>query len=165
MILWGTQSQRGRVLSRTHRWGLRKSCKGRHRALWSSVLRISTVKHDSGNLTQYLLGSRMVFAQQASFQRVWKQGRRHGSVALSGDRNVPSLIVSCGRPADFVRIRVVTFTSRCETTVAWFLHWSSPRSPLIPLCFYGFLSVRQTKVEGEIQHTIPYKIKKLDEHG
>lgn len=50
---------RGRVSSRTHRCGLLKCCDRRHRALWSSVLRISTVKRNSGNLTQYLLGGRM----------------------------------------------------------------------------------------------------------
>lgn len=50
---------RGRVSSRTHRCGLLKCCDRRHRALWTSVLRISTVKRDSGNLTQYLLGGKM----------------------------------------------------------------------------------------------------------
>lgn len=30
---------------------------------------------------------------------------------------------------------------------------------------YAFLSIRQTKVEGEILHTITYKMKKLTEHG
>lgn len=133
MILWGTQSQTWYLQRKSSVQNAQMSCEGWHRALWSSVLRISTVKRDSGNLTQYSLGSRMFFAQQASFQRVWKQGWRHGSVALSGDRNVPSLIVSCGRPADFsesewshspagVRPRWLDSFTGLHPEVHWFLY-------------------------------------------
>lgn len=33
------------------------------------------------------------------------------------------------------------------------------------IMLYAFLSIRQTKAEGEIQHTITYKMKKLIEQG